>query len=246
MSKQGYCKYCGKLSKLLKSHIVPRFLYTDSNNSKKMIALNAKEKKESFYQAGVWDNILCEDCERLMAIYDKEFFNFTKLDFSKFIYQQSKDGLIYKIPSDNYNFKNLRKFFISMLWRGSISTKSEFSMINLGKYEKIALDILKDKYDDSQLFATFLFKEPSCKLSKDLHFVEQTKYENQIAYRIYFGGFQINTVINTKTLRSDKNIFELVCNNNEYIPILESKEILDYKINHIVDYYRYYKSISVK
>ncbi len=246
MSKQGYCKYCGKLSNLVKSHIVPRFLYTDSNNSKKKVSIDVKQKKETLYQAGIWDNILCEDCERITAVYDKEFLNFTNLDFSKFIYQQSENSIIYRISSDNYNSKKLRKFFISLLWRASVSTKSEFSMINLGKYEKIALDILKDKYDDENLFLTILFKEPESKFSKDLSLVERTKYGNQIAYKIYFGGFQINTIINVQSIRIGKNIPKLVCNNKNYIFIQESQDVLNHKINQILDLYRYYESSSVK
>ena len=246
MSKQGYCKFCGKYTKLVKSHIIPKFLYTDSNNSKKKVSVDTKTKKTTLYQAGIWDNILCEDCERLTAIYDNEFLNFINLDFNKFIFSKSDNEIIYKISSDNYNYQNLRKFFISILLRCSISKKNEFDLVNLGKYEKVALDILNDKYDNENFFATLIFREPNSKMSKDLNFIERTKYENQIAYKIYFGGFQINIIVNIESIRKGKIIPRLICNQKENIFVLESQELLDYKINHIANYYKYYKSICKK
>ena len=44
----------------------------------------------------------------------------------------------------DFDYTLFRKFFISVLWRASISQLEEYSNIDLGPYENIALNILKN------------------------------------------------------------------------------------------------------
>lgn len=53
-----------------------------------------------------------------------------------------------------------RKFFISVLWRASISKAEDFSNINLGPYEDIALKILESDIEKDNLFKILIFKFP--------------------------------------------------------------------------------------
>lgn len=241
LNKTGICKFCGKEAKLVKSHIIPKFLYEYGENSKKVLSIDTRKKQNTIYQSGIWDYILCENCEKKMFLYDNEFCNFTRINFENYIFSRDDKSIIYLIPNNICNYKYLRKFFVSVIWRASISTKSEFKMVDLNKYEKIALDILNDKYDSENLFSVILFKEPNNKSIKGLNFLEKTKFDNQTAYKIYFGDFQINIIINSKDLRNNKDILNKVQVSKERILIYESKDIVEYKFNHVIDYYRFVK-----
>lgn len=54
----------------------------------------------------------------------------------KFKVKMFNDNAIYYLTSKDYNYEYLRKFFISILWRASISSLPDFRDIQLGQYEQ--------------------------------------------------------------------------------------------------------------
>lgn len=168
--------------------------------------------KYTYKQNGGYDsNILCGDCDNhILGEFDKEGYRVLFNDFNKYqyvqIYPQYK---IYQIDSNNFDYKKLRKFFISILWRASISQLEEWSNINLGGYEKKALDILKVKREYPELFKILIYKNS---LTEDINQEvliakgKTSKYKNMlfkwlaIVLRLWLiqQGLQININYNMK------------------------------------------------
>ena len=139
------CKFCRQEKKLIKAHIIPRNFYLARKNDK-YICINSKTGEYTYQQQGGYDsNILCGDCDNnILGEFDKEGYRVLFGDFNKYQYVQIHPKYkIYQLDNSNFDYTKLRKFFISILWRASISQLEEWSNINLGGYERKALNILR-------------------------------------------------------------------------------------------------------
>ncbi len=142
---------------------------------------------------GLYDqSILCATCDQIIGNYD---------DYAKTIlidqislYKHSKNPC-YIIPSNKINYIKLKKFFISLIWRASISKRAEYARVSLGPYEDIALKCLRDEIclkDD--IFSILIFKDaPNMKYQNVISF-SASKLAGKRAYKIHFSGYQITIV----------------------------------------------------
>ena len=137
----GICKFCGKEKELVQSHIIPKCLH--ATNQGRMVGINATTKFDMNPNAqnGYKERLLCADCDNKLGVFD----NYAKKFFYDIIPNAPtdiSDGFnIYNIQSDKFDYEKLYKFFVSVLWRCSISSKR----VDLKKYQQIAFDILTDK-----------------------------------------------------------------------------------------------------
>jgi hypothetical protein len=120
----GICRFCGQEKELIRAHIIPRHFYLNYEH-KTFAAINTQTGNWKQCKTGTYySNILCSDCDgTIIKLFEDEAYRI--------------------LLNDIY----IRKFFISVLWRASISKTDEFSNINLGPYEDIALKILKDEIE---------------------------------------------------------------------------------------------------
>lgn len=131
------CKFCIEDKKCIKAHIIPNSLYEPIFSQKKgMLILS--DKSENYPQkqhTGIYDtNIVCEECERVFSKpdnYAKSFFSADIQEESFLIHNGKKLAYIIK----DYDYHNLKLFFMSTLWRASVSTHPFFSNIKLGPFE---------------------------------------------------------------------------------------------------------------
>lgn len=61
----------------------------------------------------------------------------------------SKDAQLYLLTDGQFDYHLLRMFFVSLVWRASVSNLPETKDISLGKYQDIALKILKGEIPDN-------------------------------------------------------------------------------------------------
>lgn len=155
----GICKFCGQERKLIKAHIIPKKFYFGLKDDR-YLCISSKNGKFTFQQMGGYDsNILCADCDnQVLGEFDKESYKILLGNFSKYKYEYLYPQKIYQINNGCYDYHKLRKFFISILWRASVSKLEEWSNINLGGYEKKALEILKNEKEHENLFKILIYK----------------------------------------------------------------------------------------
>ncbi len=131
------CRGCQKERKLIKAHIIPESFFRGLREGK--LSPEIHSTAGGFYPKkapiGVYDKeILCNECEQIFQKYDdygcqiliKNESNFEPLD-----HEGKHVG--YRINSiDN---KKLKLFFLSVLWRASISRHYFYSRVALNKLE---------------------------------------------------------------------------------------------------------------
>ena len=151
------CRLCLKEKKLIKSHIIPEFMFEkmkDENNTFFQLTYDAdkRDSKKRKVQTGVFDkNILCEDCDNkiLGGIYEsyakKSFYgkNLNPEIAPKCKnFKNPKNGTEYSI-CENIQYSKFKLFLLSLLWRASITSQPMFNEVNIGsKHEEILRDYL--------------------------------------------------------------------------------------------------------
>jgi hypothetical protein len=91
---------------------------------------------------GVYDqNILCEECEPIFGDWDNYALRFLMEGPPwKALYAQNQ-RVGYEIWE--YDYKNLKLFFLSLLWRASVSQHPFYRRVNLGPREDVAKALIK-------------------------------------------------------------------------------------------------------
>ncbi len=185
------CKLCLNDKKLIKSHIIPKSFYRPLMKDKTIPRL-ITDKIGSYptkIRIGVYDKeIICEECERLFSPWDdyaNEFFN-QKL--------ANEDYIIHKNKKIAYNFgnveyKKLKLFFLSVLWRASVSSERMFSRVKLGKYEEKIKQLMLDNLEvDSNNFSIVIFKFENMNVDGFLD-PDRMNFEGVNHYRLYLGEY---------------------------------------------------------
>jgi len=125
------CKLCLQNKKLCNSHIISEFLfrlgYDDELN--RMLLLKTKTGKSKYIQNGVWQYLLCKDCENLISKWE----NYTKKLLKNIQINEKKEAVYLK----NINYKYFKLFHLSIIWRSSITSRKEFSNVDIGPHEEI-------------------------------------------------------------------------------------------------------------
>ena len=125
------CRLCLKESELRNSHILPEFLYADVYDEIHR-ALVISTGEEKYFQKGVREYLLCQQCETKLSRYEK---------YAKEIIQRipsfSRDASGKFLYSNNVDYSQLKLFQLSILWRASISTNEAFKQVELGRHEEI-------------------------------------------------------------------------------------------------------------
>ncbi len=235
MKSKNICKFCGQEKKLIKAHIIPRNFYLDYKNEQYM-EVNALSGKFTIKQSGSYDkNILCSDCDNLLGEFDKEAHRVLIREINNNLIHQAQNYTLYYCKPTNYNYEKLRKFFISVLWRASISALPEYDKIQLGDYEEVAFKILKNQETFKDLFKIFVFKFPNGLDYNKWMYMSQTKILGRKAYVICMAGYLINIILNGKNL-PDNTVFKEMFVTEKGFYILESLDL----------YKRHYNNASQK
>jgi hypothetical protein len=185
------CKLCGKDKKLVKAHIIPEALYKpllDRGRPLKILSnIPGVHPKKS--HVGIYDmGILCRECETIFSPWDDYA---QKLLLAKPIPEnyrtQNGQKLAYEIAGVDY--AKLKLFFISVLWRASVSRQQFFSRVSVGTFEpQLKQMILESNPGDADTFAVTLaqFDHPLGTAMLDPH---PDKHFGISYYRFYMAGY---------------------------------------------------------
>lgn len=162
MSPVGKCKMCGKEDKLVKSHIVPRSLtrHIDASGGGPKVYEVGKFNRPRRAPIGIYDAILCDGCEARFSSWDNHAAKTIRFGAEHevaikdprtgkpraFLLEQGCDG-------------KLQMFAVSMLWRASVSNRTEFATFKLGPHQDAIRKILhKNVIDAAFQYTTVIFK----------------------------------------------------------------------------------------
>jgi hypothetical protein len=144
-----FCQLCGKEKKLIDAHIIPRQLYKPLEQSEnippadevlRVYSTTTYSKKRPI---GTYDSkILCGDCDNeILGVLDNYAQTLLLKPFTETNYL-SKDGkkLFYKL--EDIDYPKFKLFFMSVLWRASITNQDFFHQVNLGSWESVLKDMI--------------------------------------------------------------------------------------------------------
>lgn len=201
------CNLCGKDKKLIKSHIIPESFYRDAYTKNEGIMVR-KDDHSKRLPIGVYDKeLVCAECEKIFQDWDDygyRFFNEILTSSGKDIQVDSKYiGLLF----ENINYKELKLFLMSVLWRAAVSGDEFFDQISLGKFENILKDkILSSDPGGPQEFAVLLFKFDLSKYDV-LHPPFRARLDSGVnGYRIFFFNAEIFIKVDRQDMQYDRLI----------------------------------------
>ena len=219
---EGICKYCNQYKKLCKAHIIPKAFYNIEETP--YIGLSKNGIVDCKYsQNGLKDdNILCSECDAILGNYDKYGAEILKNKACKNLIAENKNNeRLYKLTKDAFDYTKLRKFFISVVWRASIS---KLCNVSLGKYEDTALKIIKNEIkDDSNLFYPLIIHRPKDYKLKDIAYISEKRILNQKAILIAFPDYQISVITNCRPI-NNSNLLKLFLMNSEQLLVAETTQ----------------------
>ncbi|MCC5610950.1 hypothetical protein LC612_30435 [Nostoc sp. CHAB 5834] len=257
MINTGICKLCGHKKELIeKSHIIPRqFHHYTTREMKKHFDdvltdatyIYSQDGKEKQIQNGLHvGEILCKDCENFIGRWDKYAQNLLlkEIDIDS-IYEKQKATKEIQIIA-NVDYKLLKLFFMSLLWRSHIARnnffvnkankdgKTEkaqtFKEVNLGEQWELKLRtmILQENPGTEDDFSVVLIKyigQESC-----IHLLPPKRIKNDLSnfYQFTFAGYSFFIKVDQRKFPSKIRESILKTNAPLYFPIQEYKDSPDY------------------
>jgi len=199
------CKLCGENKKLIKSHIIPEGFFRPLRSGDRGPEIHSQSKDVFPKRApiGIYDkNILCEECDKYLGVWDGYAQKLLIQDFSEALaVQRGNTKAAYKI--DEYDYKQLKLFFLSVLWRASISSQAFYSRIEIGPHESIIKEMIKDEDPGDPFdYAVSLakFGDPRVTVMLDPH---ENKFDGINYCQFYITGF----VVYIKVDKRDPPVF---------------------------------------
>jgi hypothetical protein len=197
---------------LIVAHIIPAAFARDMMAGAKHNFRGSIDKVHP-EQHGIYDrNILCAKCDGKLGDYDGYAIDVCRIFDRK---QSEFDGrfLMRHIDGDK-----LAKFVLAVLWRASVSTRSEFKNISLGLYESVARDVLFDTKPLKDFTAYELmivrFKSSRIKVNRVIAFPTRMTGVAATVWGFTAGGFRFMAKIDERPWPS-KLPNEMVVNGND-------------------------------
>lgn len=185
------CRLCLKEKKFIKAHIIPEGFFRPlrSGSLAPEMHTNTPGSYPKRTQVGAYDSsILCLECDQKMAPWDgyaQEVLIHRFSEANEILLQ----GRTVARRIENFDYRRLKLFFISLLWRSSVSRHDFYKRISLGPFEdRLKTMILARDPGGSQDFAVILarFEDPEFTAMLDPH---PEKFDSVSFCRFYLTGF---------------------------------------------------------
>jgi hypothetical protein len=224
------CRFCGLDKKLIKAHVIPEAFFRrlrDGQDPPRMLTSKEGEYPKRM-PIGEYDpDMLCDDCERQFGEWDgyaQELLGEEPKDSSPIVV----DGETVAYEIKEYNYRLLKLFFISLLWRASVSVRPFYARISVGTYEEAAKNLIEIRDPGSEYEFSVLigkFDHPIGKTILDPH---RDRYDGVNYCRFYLGSYVV--YIKTDQRRNPEPFPALIMKPGQplYIigrDILKSKEL---------------------
>lgn len=196
------CRGCRESRKLIRAHIIPQAFFTPlrgTDGEAPRLLSNIEGTFAKRIPIGVYDrSILCRECEDRFAIAD---------DYGQRLLLQEEEGhqpvfhgrdiVGWTVP--DFEPELLKRFFLSVLWRASVSTHDFYKKVYLGPFEEIVRSLLwKQECGTREQFSCLLAKfttHPYGRLTLSPH---PERWYGVNYYRIYLCGYVLMIKVDSR------------------------------------------------
>lgn len=155
------CKLTQTEGKGVNAHIIPKSFYSiDQDETQPMkLVTNIKGQYPKKCPIGIYDNtIVTEDGERVFSKWD-DYASDLLINQKKSFTPIENNGKCLAYNIVEYDYTILKLFFLSVLWRASVSSQHFFRKVNLGPHEpSIRESLLNGDPKDSDWYAVTVAK----------------------------------------------------------------------------------------
>ena len=183
------CRLCQAVAPLSRSHVLPEFLFTSLYDEKHRFieVVDMLRGKVTRGQKGYRERLLCAKCESLLNRYERH---------ARIMFVDPLPPKVSKLRRSypNLEYPRLKLFFLSVLWRASISSLDIFKHVNLGPHEeRIRQMVLNGDPGGADAYPTLLWVLNFNGDQLRDFIVEPThmRVEGRKCYRFVMGGFLI-------------------------------------------------------
>jgi len=127
------CALCLRDEKLCDSHIIPEFLYATLYDEKHRFQAITVDplKRDRHHQKGIREKLLCVKCEQLLSEFESYVSKLLNGGVGLLVRREEN-----RLHLSDLDYRLLKLFQLSVLWRASVSSLSEFAQVKLGPHEE--------------------------------------------------------------------------------------------------------------
>jgi len=188
------CNGCDEDKKLIKAHIIPKSFYMNLKGDGQYLNVIHSDEDSRVGRSFIGDydkEILCQACDGELGKYDNYAKKLLLDQFDRFNELRKGDELV-GWEVEECKHQELVLFFLSVLWRASISSRTNYNSIVLGPHECNIKEIIYGKYNDHLQYTCSLAKFHGGKiytLEQAILNPVRIKVRGVNFYQIYLGGF---------------------------------------------------------
>jgi hypothetical protein len=234
------CCLCGLKKQLIKAHIIPRKLYKPIREASvgeppsdqvPRIYVVGTEQKPKQSQSGIYESsILCKECDGdLIGLWDNYGQTFLlSTSFSEnCLVDNARKLAAYKI--EEFDYKQLKLFFMSILWRAAITSDQFFAQIKLGSWEeKLRKMILAQDPGNENDFSVVLFKYEGA-LSEIMQNPTKHRQGGVNYYRFRFPKYGFLIKVDQRSFHPELLPFVIRSNQQLLIRVMEYTDSKEYE-----------------
>jgi hypothetical protein len=188
------CPFCTKPGEKVRAHIIPEAFFRDISEEGHVLRQREIGNHPKRIPVGIYDeNVWCKSCENKFSHLDNYAIAILREPLEKFIALPHAYELEIEKP------ESIKLFFISLLWRASISRQRVFEQVSIGPYEEIAKELLESNSLGSlDQFSTII----SCSGADEKLIAESVpiRHSGVKFYRFYLGRFMVDIKVDKQPI----------------------------------------------
>lgn len=185
------CRFCQTEQHLIKAHIIPAGFFRSIGDPSETLEIytNKRGARPKRAPVGVYDkSILCRPCDNLFSPWDKHAQDVLLRNSVEHVAIYDGPALVgWTIKA--FDYRLLKLFFLSLLWRASVSTHDFYRHVSTGPFEQELRTMIGDgEPGEPARFAVILarFDAPGYSAMLDPH---PDRYDGVNYFRFYLAGF---------------------------------------------------------
>ena len=183
------CALCKNVSNLMKSHILPEFLYDrmyDGLHSYPVISLGGAELGVSRRKKGIYERLLCEHCEQIRLGQLDDYAARVLKGGVELEFHPNEEGVAVR----NLDYTKFKLWEMSLLWRCGVSKRTEFTAVQLGSHaEKLRSHLMTGDPGRAHEYGCIIVRPSSYDVTKELVLLpEPVVVGGHRCYRAILGG----------------------------------------------------------